>query len=121
MNPLAERTTYRTGEVENLSSGVSWAAIIAGGFASASLSLILLTLGVGLGLSSLSPWSNAGISLTTVGMVAIIWLILTHIAASGLGGYLAGRLRIKWAGIHTGLRFISEIPPTVFWRGPSPP
>lgn len=101
MDTLAERTTYRTGEVENISSGVSWAAIIAGGLASASLSLVLLTLGVGLGLSSLSPWSNAGISATTIGMVAIIWLILTHIAASGLGGYLAGRLRIKWAGIHT--------------------
>ena len=36
-----------------------------------------------------------------IGMVAIIWLIFTHIAASGMGGYLAGRLRAKWHGVHT--------------------
>jgi hypothetical protein len=107
METLAERTTrppgtaFNAGEIENSSSGVSWAAIIAGGVASTSLALILLTLGVGLGLSSLSPWSNTGASAATIGVVAIIWLIFTHIAASGMGGYLAGRLRTKWAGIHT--------------------
>ena len=97
----APGTALRSGEVENSASGVSWAAIIAGGVASASLALILLTLGVGLGFSSLSPWSNAAVSATTVGMVAIVWLIFTHVVASGMGGYLAGRLRTKWAGVHT--------------------
>lgn len=82
-------------------SGVSWVAVLAGGVASASLALILLTLGVGLGLSSMSPWSNAGASARTIGAVAILWLVLTHIAASGMGGYLAGRLRTKWQGAHT--------------------
>ena len=94
-------TILDAGAIENCSSGISWAAIIAGGVASAALALILLTLGVGLGLSSLSPWSNAGASAATIGLVAIIWLIFTHVAASGMGGYLAGRLRTKWAGIHT--------------------
>ena len=28
-------------------------------------------------------------------------LTFTQLAASGMGGYLAGRLRTKWAGIHT--------------------
>ena len=93
--------TATVGEGENSESGISWAAIIAGGFASASLALILVALGVGLSLSAMSPWPNAGVSGTTVGAVAIIWLILTHIIASGMGGYLAGRLRTKWAGIHT--------------------
>jgi len=82
-------------------SAVSWAAVIAGGVASASLALILLTLGVGLGLGSMSPWASAGASAKTIGMVAIVWLIFTHIAASGMGGYLAGRLRTKWQGAHT--------------------
>ncbi|MFC3109443.1 hypothetical protein ACFQAT_27790 [Undibacterium arcticum] len=33
-------------------------------------------------------------------MSTILWLAFTQIAASGLGGYLAGRLRIKWANVH---------------------
>jgi hypothetical protein len=30
-----------------------------------------------------------------------IWLIVTQWLASGVGGYLTGRLRTKWAGLHT--------------------
>jgi len=80
---------------------VSWAAVIGGAFVSASLALILLALGTGLGLSSVSPWSNLGASASTVGKGAIVWLILTQIMASALGGYLAGRLRTKWVNVHT--------------------
>jgi small-conductance mechanosensitive channel len=83
------------------SSGVSWAAVIAGGFVTAALSLILLALGTGLGLSSVSPWSNGGVSASTIGMAAILWLIFMQIVSSSMGGYLAGRLRTKWANIHT--------------------
>lgn len=83
------------------SSGVSWGAIFAGAVGAASLSLILLFLGSGLGLSSVSPWSARGASGTTMGLVTILWITFTQIAASGMGGYLAGRLRTKWAGVHT--------------------
>ena len=83
------------------SSGVSWAAVIGGGFVTAALSLILLALGTGLGLSSVSPWSNIGASTSTIGTAAILWLILMQIISSSMGGYLAGRLRTKWANIHT--------------------
>jgi len=83
------------------SSGVSWAAVIAGGLVTAALSLILLALGTGLGLSSISFWSNAGMSSTTIGAAAILWLILMQIMSSSMGGYLAGRLRTKWVGVHT--------------------
>ena len=86
---------------EAYSSGVSWPAVIGGAFVAAALSLILLALGSGLGLSSVSPWSNVGASASTVGKAAIAWLILILIIASAMGGYLAGRLRTKWAGIHT--------------------
>jgi hypothetical protein len=61
----------------------------------------LVILGVGLGFSSISPWSNSGISATTFGVSSILWLTFTQIAASGIGGYLAGRLRVKWATVHT--------------------
>lgn len=82
-------------------SGVSWAAIIAGAFVAAALWLILLTLGVGIGLSSVSPWSNIGASTSGIGAAAIIWMIVVQFIASSMGGYLAGRLRTKWATIHT--------------------
>jgi hypothetical protein len=52
-------------------------------------------------LSAVSPWSNVGASASTVGAVAIAWLVIIELIASGLGGYLTGRLRTKWALIHT--------------------
>lgn len=81
-------------------SAVSWGAIFAGAAGAAALSLILLILGVGLGLSSVSPWSFEGVSKETFGWSSIAWLTFTALAASGLGGYLAGRLRTKWTQIH---------------------
>src|SRR5450830_2013313 len=82
-------------------SGVSWAAVMGGAVVAAALSLILLALGAGLGLSSVSPWSNVGASASTIGTAAIMWLILMQVISSSMGGYLAGRLRTKWANIHT--------------------
>jgi hypothetical protein len=77
-------------------SAVSWGAVAAGAAAAAALSLILLILGVGLGLSSVSPWANAGVTATTLGVSTIVWLTITQLLASGMGGYLAGRLRTRW-------------------------
>lgn len=77
-------------------SAVSWGAIFAGAAATASLALMLLMLGAGLGLTSVSPWENKGLDAGTVGIVAIVWMAFTQIAASGMGGYIAGRLRTKW-------------------------
>lgn len=81
-------------------SAVSWGAIIAGAAAAAALSLILLMLGVGLGLSSVSPWSLNGASAKTFGLSTIAWLTFTQLAASAMGGYLAGRLRTRWVAVH---------------------
>jgi hypothetical protein len=75
--------------------------VIAGAFVAAALSLILLALGTGIGLSSVSPWSNVGASTAAVSWMAIVWLIVTQIIASTMGGYLAGRLRTKWVNTHT--------------------
>lgn len=82
-------------------SAVSWAAILAGAAAAAALSLIMLILGTGLGLSSVSPWAQAGVTAATFGVSTILWISLTQFVASGMGGYLAGRLRTKWAAVHT--------------------
>jgi hypothetical protein len=84
---------------ESRFSGVSWGAIVAGGVASAAMAIILMTLGAGLGLMSVSPWPNEGASAETVGIGVIVWSIVIEVAAFGLGGYLSGRLRTKWASI----------------------
>jgi len=88
-------------QLEKTSSGVSWSAVIGGAAASAALALILIVLGIGLGMSTISPWPSRGIGASTFGVSAIAWLVLTQIIAAAAGGYLAGRLRIKWATIHT--------------------
>ena len=88
-------------EASTSQSGVSWGAILAGAAGAAALSLVLLLLGTGLGMSSISPWASQGASATTIGIATILWLSFTQLAASGMGGYLAGRLRTKWAGIQT--------------------
>lgn len=77
-------------------SAVSWGAVLAGAAAAAALSLILLLLGVGLGLAAASPWANEGAGAKALGVAGILWLAFTQLAASGLGGYLAGRLRVRW-------------------------
>lgn len=77
-------------------SSVSWSAVFAGTAGAAALSLILMLLGTAFGLAAVSPWGGAGASAAAIGIGAILWLSLTHAAASGLGGYLAGRLRVKW-------------------------
>ena len=85
----------------NVASAVSWGAIFAGAAAIATLSIILLILGTGLGFSVVSPWAYQGVSATTFGVTAIGWLTFTQLFASGMGGYLAGRLRTKWAAVQS--------------------
>ncbi len=87
--------------VINNSSAVSWSAVFAGAAATVALSLILLILGVGLGLSAVSPWVQSGVGVLTLGISTIAWLSATQMVAAGMGGYLAGRLRTRWAGVHT--------------------
>lgn len=82
-------------------SAVSWAAVIAGGVTAAAVAMILLLLGSGLGLASMSPWAGRGASATSFTVFAAIWLIIVQWVASGLGGYMAGRLRTKWVAVHT--------------------
>jgi hypothetical protein len=81
-------------------STVSWGAVIAGGIAAAALSLFLLALGVGLGLSSISPWADQGVSATTFKVGAGVYIVCIAMLSSAVGGYLAGRLRATWAGVH---------------------
>jgi hypothetical protein len=105
MNTLAqERAAIAASAVvtpESSVSAVSWPAIFGGAFVAAAATVVLVALGSGFGLASVSPWRDAGASATTVAWMTAAWLIVVQWFASGLGGYIAGRLRTKWANTHT--------------------
>src|SRR4029077_1470851 len=88
---------WRAEAAEVSGSGLSWPAILAGAFAAAAAWFTLLALGAGMGLSSVSPWPVSGASAPQVGFGAILWLMLIQLLSCSLGGYLAGRLRSRWA------------------------
>jgi hypothetical protein len=106
----AERGPLLDAEVDPLplQSGVSWEAVAAGAVSIAALTLLLGALGAGLGLSAVSPWSNSGFSASTFSVGTGIYLVIVGIMSSAIGGYLAGRLRAKWVGIHTNEVFFRD-------------
>lgn len=93
-------TTHYSDKFLNTASAVSWGAIFAGALAACALSLIMFILGSGLGFSVVSPWSAYGMSTENLGLSAILWITFTQLLASGVGGYIAGRLRVKWLHTH---------------------
>jgi hypothetical protein len=99
--PISQ-TTMREGLTGETSfSGVSWGAVAAGAVVIAALSLMLLAFGAGMGFSAVSPWSGSGVSATTLSVAAGIYLLVAACLSSAIGGYLAGRLRRRWARLHT--------------------
>lgn len=95
---------YVAGEMPNLESsrsGISWGAIIGGAVGALSVSLVLSSLAGGLGFASVSAWPDSGASLAGIGVGAVIALVVVQWLAAAFGGYLTGRLRTKWAAMHS--------------------
>lgn len=92
--------TLPTAIIDDEHSTVCWGAVIAGGLAAAAVTLVLLAFGVGIGASIISPWGDQGVSATTLHVGSGIFMVVTAMLASTVGGYLAGRLRARWAGVH---------------------
>lgn len=82
-------------------SALSWSAIAAGTVAAIALTLTLLALGSAFGLGSVSTWPGVGASPKNFTIGAGIWMIVTQWLSAAAGGYLAGRLRTRWHGLHT--------------------
>jgi hypothetical protein len=89
-------------------SAVSWGSIAAGAVTISAVTLPLLALGAGLGLSSISPWTDTGVSAATFKVAAGIYLVVVAVMASAIGGYLAARLRTKWIGAHSNEAFFRD-------------
>ena len=72
-----------------------WGPIIAGAIAAAALLLVLqaFALAIGLSVSSTAPtWRDASFALV---LLSGLYILLAAIAAYGLGGYLAGLMRVR--------------------------
>lgn len=87
--------------VESSSSATSWGPVIAGAFVATVITLVLMLVGAGLGLTLVSPFPSESSSATTLSVYAAVWLVIVQWVSSGVGGYMAGRLRTKWVGVHT--------------------
>lgn len=94
--------------VESPESAVSWGAIIAGAVTAAALTIVLMFLGSGLGLTMVSPWASQSAGATTFAVSAAIWMIVMQWLSSALGGYMTGRLRTRWVGVHTDETFFRD-------------
>ena len=102
MDPIPAGATGRAPAVGNeaSSSAVSRRAIFAGTFAALAASIVLITLGTGLGLTTISAWPNAGASVTTF-TISAASVSSSFNGLPALGGFITGRLRTKWTGLHT--------------------
>jgi hypothetical protein len=101
-------TTFSAVEVEafpaseeSASSAINWGPIVAGALAASTLTFILMLIGSGIGLTMVSPWSGESAGLTTVAVSTAVWLVVVQWLSSAAGGYLTGRLRTRWVGVHT--------------------
>lgn len=104
-DPTVARAELAFEEAQLIDGGpaVSWGAIFAGAFAASALSFVLLAIGAAFGLSVTSPWDftggDAGETAAAIGIGTAVFLIVVHALASGIGGYLSGRLRSKLIGL----------------------
>lgn len=81
-------------------SAVSWPAVLAGATVAMATTVILATLATGFGLATISPWASRADPIAfTIG--GGIWLIVMQWLSSAMGGYIAGRLRTRWVGVHS--------------------
>jgi hypothetical protein len=89
--PLA-RSTF--GEDTGGAIYLEWTPSWVGALVAAALSFVLLAFGSALGLAAASPSSSWRDTSAIFTLVSGLWLLLTALASFGLGGYVAGRLRI---------------------------
>ncbi|MGI8527622.1 MAG: hypothetical protein ACR2K5_15910 [Pseudolabrys sp.] len=94
---MALRT--RRGIVRAIPSGsyVEWGPIIAGAVGASAISFLLLTFGASVGLTFTSPWSSSGTSIWVTVIAVAWWAVVVQIGSFFAGGYLAGRMRMRWA------------------------
>jgi len=92
-----------------------WSPILAGAIAAAAVSFVLLSFGSGIGLAVASPSSSWRDTSSALALLGGLWLLLTSLAAFGLGGYLGGRLRASWSATPEEVEFRDGIHGLLVW------
>ena len=88
------------GGTATLKEPVSWAAIWAGAIVAVAVTVVLTLAGAGLGYSlSYSMVATRG-SLSAFTPEIGAGAMVVQVLAGAIGGYLAGRLRVLWHGVH---------------------
>ena len=90
--------TYPPGAAFETASYVEWPSIFVGAVVALAVAFVLLTFGAAVGLSAVSPWTSTRTTVAAVSIGAGFWMILVHVWAFSLGGYLAGRMRHRHSG-----------------------
>jgi hypothetical protein len=76
-------------------SAFDWCSVAGGAAIAAALAFLLLTFGSAIGFAVVSPWSGAGPSGTTLGIIGAAWYLFVSLLSYLVGGYVAGRLRAR--------------------------
>ncbi len=87
--------------LESSASAIHWSSILGGATVAAALSLMLVPLGSALGYASVSAFNSDSVNAVKLTSGWAIWLIITQWISAGVGGYIAGRMRVKWADTHS--------------------
>jgi hypothetical protein len=98
--PVAARGVPRGALGYRIAPGLSWSAIFAGATVSLALSLLLMVLAAGFGMQIGAYGLASRASLNGFTPVVGAWAIVAQVLPAALGGYLAGRLRHGWHGVH---------------------
>ena len=102
-DPLAGETEFTPSR-----AAVAWGAVIAGALAAIAITLVLFSLGSGVGFAAASPWGAIADTAAKATLAAGIWLIVVQWLSAAVGGYIAGRLRTRWPGLHTHEVFVRD-------------
>src|SRR5262245_49096533 len=99
MEPVAVVTTDEDADY------IQWTPAVAGALAAAALAFVLhsFSAAIGLAVSSTAPtWRDASMALQ---LLSGLYLVLVALAAFGVGGYIAGRMRAPIAATGDELEF----------------
>lgn len=87
-------------------SYMEWSAVFAGAIGASAISFLLLTFGAAVGMTLTSPLPEAaGLSVWGLVFATAWWAVMVEIGSFFAGGYLAGRMRMRWG---TGTRDESQ-------------
>jgi hypothetical protein len=76
---------------------MEWSAVFAGAIGASAISFLLLTFGAAVGMTLTSPLPEAsGLSVWGMVVATAWWAVMVEIGAFFAGGYLAGRMRMRW-------------------------